>query len=255
MAEEVSKEIVQKYYNEHTHFKINDFASVSPRIESAYKTLIQYAPKNPSRILEVGCGVGSIVYRMKKHWPGADVFGIDISTESIETAKKLFSARGIHFQSGILLPETYKEGFDLIVFMDVYEHIAVQDRPLVHASLLKLLNNKGRIFLSVPTPHNLIWSAVHKPHTMQPVDEHISFDVIGKLAKDTSTEVQLFQNKNIWNIGDYCHIVLEKNDDFETAFFKPKPVSLVEKTIRILGKVKNRVKKPFKVLWIKNKLK
>jgi hypothetical protein len=54
---------------------------------------------------------------------------------------------------------------------------------------------------------------------MQPVDEHISYDVIGKLAADTGTEVVFYELKNVWNVGDYAHIVLEKNNDFEAAFF------------------------------------
>ena len=100
----------------------------------------------------------------------------------------------------------------------------------------KLLKNKGRIILTVPTPANLKWSLVNKPETMQPVDEHISFEVIGKLAADTNTEVILYQLINVWNVGDYAHVVLERNDDFEAAFFNPKPVTKAQRTKRIWGK-------------------
>jgi len=254
MTSEISKEKVVNYYNEHTRFKINDFASVSPRIEAAWGSLIKYAPQSPKRILEVGCGVGSISHRMKKHWPDSQVYGLDISTESIEMAKKLFSREGLFYLCGTLTKDRFDDGFDFIVFMDVYEHISIYDRDEVHSSLSTLLNNKGRIFLSVPTPHNLKWSDKYKPHTMQPVDEHISFEVIGKLASETGTEVLLYQIKDVWNIGDYAHIVLEKNNDFEAAFFHPKPLGLYPRLLRLIGKIKNRIIKPFRVLWIKSKL-
>jgi hypothetical protein len=39
--------------------------------------------------------------------------------------------------------------------MDVYEHIAVQERPELHEFLAAALGERGRIFLSVPTPQTL----------------------------------------------------------------------------------------------------
>jgi hypothetical protein len=120
--------------------------------------------------------------------------------------------------------------------------------------LFKLLKNKGRIILTVPTPHNLKWSLINKPETMQPVDEHISFEVIGNLASDTGTEVILYQLKNVWNVGDYAHVVLEKNDDFEAAFFKPKPVTTAQRASRILGKLNAKVGSYFRRSMVRKKL-
>ena len=220
MEEIIARENVVSYYDEHVKYKLNDYIIVNPRIEYGWKTILHFAPKNPKRILEVGCGMGSICARMHKHWPGAHITGIDISTMSIQIAQKLFATDRLDFKETILTPDTFKdEQFDLIIFMDVYEHIAVTDRLEVHAALAKFLNNKGKIILTVPTPHNLKWCLVNRPETMQPVDEFITFEVIGKLAADTGTEVILYQLKDIWHPADYAHIVLEKNDDFGSAFF------------------------------------
>lgn len=255
MEEKSYSENVVAYYDGHVQSKLNDYIKINPRIEGAWKTIKLYAPDKPQRILEVGCGMGSVCNRMHKHWPDAHITGIDISTLSIQIAQKLFADDKLDFRESILTPGTFSdERFDLIIFMDVYEHIAVNDRPDVHAALLKLLKNKGRIILAVPTPHNLRWSLKHKPETMQPVDEHISFDVIGKLAADTQTEVILYNVKDIWNIGDYAHIVLEKNDDFEAAFFAPKPVTPVERGIRVLGKVNAMLSSFIRRYYIRKKL-
>jgi len=254
MSEKVNHNNVVSYYDEHTKFKVNDYVKVNPRVEEAWKTLVKNAPINPQRILEVGCGVGSICARINKKWPQAKITGIDISVLSIAIAQKLFANRKVNFMVSLLTEETFEEEFDLIVFMDVYEHIAVFDRPVVHNALKSILRNKGKIFLSVPTPQNLRWSLINKPETMQPVDEHISFDVIGKLATDTGTEVQLYQVKSIWNTGDYSHVVLEKNDDFESAFFSNKPVSKLEKANRIINKIKNKVTQPLRRYLVHQKL-
>lgn len=254
MEEELSKEKIISYYDDHVKNKLNDYINFNPRIEYAWKTIIKYAPKNPTRILEVGCGMGSISERMHVYWPNALITGIDISTQSIQLADKLFADDKLNFKESILTPDTFDEEFDLIVFMDVYEHIAVEDRNDVHAALLKILRNKGRIVLSVPTPHNLNWSLINKPETMQPVDEHISFDVISKLADATQTEVILYEVKNVWNVGDYAHIVLEKNDDFEAAFFHNKPVSIVERGFRAFGKAKALTGSFFRRNYVRRKL-
>jgi SAM-dependent methyltransferase len=255
MEENINRENVVSYYDEHIKFKVNDYIIVNPRVEGAWNTIKKFAPKNPTRILEVGCGMGSICNKMNKRWPNAQITGMDISTQSIQIAKTLFSNDRVSFIESILTPETFNEQFDLIVFMDVYEHIAVADRPAVHAALAKILRNKGKIILSVPTPANLKWSLINKPETMQPVDEHISFEVIGKLKADTGTEVILYELKNIWNVGDYAHIVLEKNDDFEAAFFTPKPVTTVQRAERILNKLKWKTGSYFRKMFVRSKLK
>ncbi|MDB5116407.1 MAG: methyltransferase protein [Mucilaginibacter sp.] len=255
MEERIDRENVVSYYDEHVKYKLNDYIIVNPRIEYGWKTIMRFAPKKPLRILEVGCGMGSICERMHKHWPDARITGIDISTMSIQIAQKLFGDDKLDFRETILTPDTFKgEQFDLIIFMDVYEHIAVHDRPEVHAALAKILNNKGKIILTVPTPHNLKWCLVNRPETMQPVDEHITFQVIAKLAADTSTEVILYHQKDVWHVADYTHIVLEKNDDFESAFFTPKPVTAGQRTNRILGKVKAKLGSFFRKSYVRRKL-
>jgi cyclopropane fatty-acyl-phospholipid synthase-like methyltransferase len=191
---------------------------------------------------------------MHKRWPYAKVTGMDISTLSIQIANKMFADDKLHFIESILTPETFSEEFDLVIFMDVYEHIAVKDRTDVHAALAKLLLNEGRIILTVPTPHNLKWSLINKPETMQPVDEHISYEVIGKMAADTGTEVILYEKKNVWNVGDYSHVVLERNSDFEAAFFKLKPVTARQRGIRIFNKIKYKLGSFFRKYYVHNKL-
>jgi cyclopropane fatty-acyl-phospholipid synthase-like methyltransferase len=254
MNENLNRETVVSYYDEHVKNKLNDYIIVNPRIEFGWETIKRFAPAKPVRILEVGCGMGSICSRMHKHWPDAVITGIDISTLSIQIAQKLFADDNLNFKESILIPDTFDEQFDLIVFMDVYEHIAVSDRPDVHAAIAKILRNKGKVILTVPTPHNLKWSLINKPETMQPVDEHISFEVIGKLAGDTGAEVILYEMKNVWNVGDYAHIVLEKNDDFEAAFFQNKPVTALQRSNRIVNKIKYKLGSFFRKYYVRRKL-
>ena len=42
----------------------------------------------PTTILDIGTGSGCIPIALKKNWPGAAVFGLDISAEALQTAQK-----------------------------------------------------------------------------------------------------------------------------------------------------------------------
>ncbi len=94
--------------------------------------------------------------------------------------------------------------------MDVYEHIAIEDRPGLHEALTDLLRDQSRIFLSFPTPRHQTWLRQYHPDQIQPVDEDVSIDTISALARDTRTEVVFYQEVGVWHDGDYAHGVLEK---------------------------------------------
>ncbi len=257
MSGSPNEEAVVSYYDTVVKNKLHNYLYGNPRVDAAWQTIVKYQPQAGKmlEILEVGCGVGTICHRMAQKWPQASISGLDISPRSIEVAHKLFGSEQVQFTAGVLTADQFNRQFDLIIFMDVYEHIAVDDRPTVHHAIKKLLRNRGRVILSVPTPHNLQWSAKHKPETMQPVDEHISLGVIEQLARETDTEVIFYEKKDIWNTGDYAHIVLEKNDDFQAAFFKPKPVSLKQSLKRRAHKWSQRLTAPFKQVRLKRRLK
>src|SRR5476651_679480 len=102
MEENSNRENVVSYYDEHVQHKLNDYIKVNPRIEFAWKTILKYAPANPQNILEVGCGMGNVSSRMHKHWPNANIIGIDISTLSIQIAQKLFADDKLTFRETIL---------------------------------------------------------------------------------------------------------------------------------------------------------
>src|SRR5687768_4999512 len=111
MKDNLNRESVVSYYDDHTKNKLNDYINANPRIEYGWETIKRFAPSKPVRILEVGCGMGNICSRMHKYWPEADITGIDISTLSIQIAKKLFANNKVNFKESILTPDTFQEQF------------------------------------------------------------------------------------------------------------------------------------------------
>lgn len=206
---EVSQSIVG-YYDDHVADKLRGFVEGNHRVERAWRTLEQWGPKNPGRIVEIGCGIGAICWRLSHRWPKAQIVGLDISCKSLEIAQNLFASPNLSFWEGPLVKGKLPGKFDFMVLMDVYEHIACNNRPALHEALKDLQSNDCRIFLSFPTPRHLAWLREHHPEQIQPVDEDISLATILALAQDTDNEVLLYQEVDVYQEGDYAHAVLGK---------------------------------------------
>lgn len=208
---------IKTYYDKHITGKLRGFVEGNLRVECAWQTIEKWMPKNPQRILEVGCGIGDICWRMTRRWSESEVVGLDISSKSLAIAQQLFNSPRLSFVEGTLGESVITGKFDLIVLMDVYEHIAVTDRPTLHQTLREVRSDQGRIILSFPTPRHLAWLRQHQPEQIQPVDENVNVATILALAEDTNTEILLYQEVDVWHEGDYAHVVLGKREGWVTA--------------------------------------
>jgi 2-polyprenyl-3-methyl-5-hydroxy-6-metoxy-1,4-benzoquinol methylase len=127
--------------------------SGSPRSDYRIQRLLCYTDLAGSRVLDVGCGLGTFMYMLSKL--GAHVEGIDLSEASLEFAKSRFGLNTVSRQS--LLEHEPSQLYDLITFNDVIEHV-LQPRPfLVHAKTL--LKPGG--FIALHTPNGMTKSEVN----------------------------------------------------------------------------------------------
>lgn len=221
----VTAQEIQSYYDQQVVGKLRGFVEGNARVERAWQTLEQWVCQPPQRILEVGCGIGDNCWRMASHWPESTVVGLDISPRSLEVAKRLFESARVSFVAGPLTPDLLAGSFELIVLMDVYEHIAVGDRPILHSALKQLRSSSGQIILTIPTPRHLDWLRHHKPEAIQPIDEAIDLTTILTLAQDTETEVLAYYEVDVWHRGDYAHAVLGTRSDW-TAVMPDRSITV-----------------------------
>ncbi len=108
--------------------------------------------KISGRILDVGCAGGSFAdkYLSAKN---SNIFGIDVSEEAVQTARK----RNIRIVKGNIdisrIP--YKDSsFGLVIFSEVIEHLVNPDSAL--ADLHRILNRDGG-YLLIATPNLASW--------------------------------------------------------------------------------------------------
>ena len=96
------------------------------------------------KILDVGCGTGYFSYKAAKK--GADVLGIDFSTEAIEIAQTKYQHSHLKYKQ--MDVKKIKDKYDVIVSIGTLEHM---DNPLQILKLFKRhLNPKGKIIITSP---------------------------------------------------------------------------------------------------------
>lgn len=231
----VDKQKIEDYYDQHINGKIRGYVYGNLRVTKAFSSLIENI-KRPTNILEIGCGIGDICQKMSEYWENSQVMGLDISKRSIEIAKKLFSSEKISFVEGILDAEKLGKQFDLIVLMDVYEHIAETDRKAFQDNLKKLLCPNGTIFLSFPTPRHQDFLRATNIKGLQPIDEDINLETIMKLSDSLERQVLLYKEISVWHNGDYGHAVLGSYSQWEKTKNNSDSINLKKSLIKRLRK-------------------
>jgi len=231
---------IENYYDERVEGKLRDFIDCNPRIEAAMETLAEWAPADPRRVLEIGCGIGATAWRMARAWPNAEVVGVDLSPLSIGVAKTCFRRSNLSYRAGLLADTAVDGKFDLIVLMDVYEHIALAERAALHAAIKSLLSDQSRVVMTVPTPHTQESGRIHNPSIMQPIDEDIGLDEIVAFARATDTEVAFYRLAGIWRYADYAHAVFGRFNhlgDVAVREYRPAGVARLKQNVkRLIGR-------------------
>lgn len=101
--------------------------------------------KPGDKVLEIGCGIGTIVSELSKQ--GYDVRGMDISQVAIEYGRGKYPGIRLDVQPAEELP--FEDGaFDVVLSFDLFEHIARIDRHV--AEVRRVLKPGGYYLFQTP---------------------------------------------------------------------------------------------------------
>jgi len=127
----------------------------------------------PLQIADAGSGFGQYVYYLSKRYPGAYITGLDIKQEQVDDCNRFFAAIGhgqqVSFRYADLTELEYREVWDLVLSVDVMEHIE-EDRK-VFRHLYNGLKPGGILLISTPSDQG--GSDVHHEHDTSFIDEHV----------------------------------------------------------------------------------
>lgn len=103
----------------------------------------------PNRLLDVGCGEGKLLIELRKFLPSSEMVGIDSSDRAIAYAKAFGFDQGIDFKRTDL--KDLDGSYDAIILTEVLEHIPEGEIADLAKNLYRLLNDDGRILITVPS--------------------------------------------------------------------------------------------------------
>jgi len=104
-----------------------------------------------ARMLEIGCGNGSVLTFLKQH--GLNIEGGDIFLEGLNFCRQRAGAVPLYQIDILALP--FLNDFDVIGLFDVLEHIDDDEKALFEVG--RALKPGGKILLTVPA-HKFLWS-------------------------------------------------------------------------------------------------
>jgi SAM-dependent methyltransferase len=120
-------------------------------VSTLIRQITREAPRG-FRVLEVGCGTGTVLHSLEKACPTGQVVGMDLFAESLYFARQRTSCPLVQ---GDALAPPFGAEFDVVGLFDVLEHLP-NDAGVLRA-MRNLLVPGGTLMLTVPANESL-WS-------------------------------------------------------------------------------------------------
>ncbi len=131
------------------HFKYNGSYKDEELLKNVYlpKLLKNTKITSKSKVLDIGCGFGYFL-KICEEIIGCETYGVDISKDAIDVAKKITKAKlyVLDVDHGLSI---FKDGyFDLVVMLDVIEHL--KSPYSVLKEVYRVLKTGGYVVITTP---------------------------------------------------------------------------------------------------------
>ena len=119
--------------------------------DRARKELIEQANIGPDqRVLDIGCGTGTLVVLLKRKYPTAQIVGLDPDPKALRRAKSKVKRASVSVQldQGFADELPYEKGvFDRVLSSFMFHHLEEQDREKMLREVLRVLKPAGSFHL------------------------------------------------------------------------------------------------------------
>ena len=141
---------------------------------------------NPDKILDFGCGIGSMLKFLKENFNYSKFYAYDESSKSLEHVKKKYSDVNCMYNLNTI------EKFDLIILSNVIHHVKSGERNNLFKKIYNLLDDNGSLLIYEHNPYN--------PLTLKVV-ANCEFDI----------DAELINKKNLIKLCNENNFKLQKS--------------------------------------------
>lgn len=181
--------------------------------------------KSNHRILEVGCGIGTVSHLLATQVPQGKVLALDISPESIEKARVLWKKQGnlrfdVSDMSDFNLPG---ETFDFFVFPDVLEHIPVAQHARLFENIQRHAHADSVVLIHIPAPRYLEWMIANQPEKLQVIDQPLDTGILVQTLGSAGFYLEKMETYALFfNEKDYQYFVFRAHKPVQQSTAKNK---------------------------------
>lgn len=173
----LQKMAVSDFYDEYTEQQFQK--GIHIRHRTILQNLKKAGLRSDSKVLEIGCGIGTVTHLIAKATTNGKVLAVDISPKSIDMARH-FNQQFNHVEFAItdMTDFSRPEKFDFVVLPDVIEHIPLAQHPHLFQVISQHLHENSTVAINIPHPLYLTWARKHQTEKLQIIDQPIHTDVL-----------------------------------------------------------------------------
>jgi trans-aconitate 2-methyltransferase len=189
--------------------------------------------KSSHRVLEVGCGIGTVSHLLATQVPHGDVLAVDISPESIEKAKVFWKSQtNLSFEVSDMSDFNKKDQtFDFFVFPDVLEHIPIDQHFRLFQNISRHAHQDSVIFIHIPSPRYLQWMIENEPAKLQVIDQPLdSGDLIKNITANGFYLEKMETYPLFFDEKDYQYFIFRAAKPLQSSTPRNKWTVLMERT-------------------------
>lgn len=155
--------------------------------------------KDGMRVLELGCGIGTLTGLLAERLPNGHLVAMDLSPESIAHARSFFIGRtNVELRVADVVSDPLGGPYDLIVLPDILEHIPLVRHNELFQHLREALQPNGRILVHSPDPFYSEWLRKNRPGSQQVVDLALHLPELVATFSQAGLCLLHYQRHSIW---------------------------------------------------------
>jgi len=233
----IDVEAIRDFYDDFLTSRMVEYRlSRNLRIERAISRVLSYS-RSDSRVLDIGCGIGVVAERVAKFASRGHVYACDLSERNIWYANQTIRLPNLTFKVVDAVHDLEAiqawvgDRIDLVVLIDVLEHLPVTMHAEVFRAVREWLAEDGTVVLTFPSPAYQRFLKANDEHALQIIDEVIELPHIVAVCSDAGLFMKHYSVEDIWMKNQYVHCVFQSTGDV-------KPIAKVGASlpVRVLSK-------------------